>query len=145
MLTSLWNTFGLGTPVTPFQKLGRAAICAALAIGLYFMVPAITPIMFIISMMLCFMSGGYVRNVIDLVVQEMERREQEDNQPASVEEELILDPDRDYVVNPGEPVWLTVGLYSVRIMQKDQGRAHVQTYHLYREDEDPITDVVVDQ
>ena len=58
-------------------------------------------------------------------------------------QELILDPERDYVVNPDAPVWLTVGNYSVQIIQREHGIAQVNMYHLYREDEEPVATVEV--
>jgi hypothetical protein len=92
--------------------------------------------------LLSFASGHWATRVWTICALTVQEQMSEEQQPL-VEQELILDPERDYVVNPAAPVWLTVGNYSVQVIQNELGQARINVYHLYREDEDPVARVEV--
>jgi len=95
----------------------------------------------LLVVVLSFMSGAWIIKAAIGVQDVLQLAENAENVSPQTAMELILDPERDYVVNPGEPCWFTVGNHSVRIMQKDGGAVQVQVYNLYREDEDPVSEI----
>lgn len=146
MFDNLWRTFGFGSPVTVAQMLGRGAICIALAIGLIAVGNTTTVFDWLFIVMLTWGSGLWVGKVLGWVDDKLlvEATENVANMLKPVVARTpVLEPELDYVVNPGEPCWMTVGNYSVRVLQNDNGGASVQVYHLNREDEEAITKLEV--
>jgi hypothetical protein len=142
MLDNIWNTIGFGKPTTIRQMFARGVWCLCLsalwlAIGL-----SGTFLGWLIVVCMSVIAGHWFTRGWTIGVSMLDEQSSE-TQPPAVEEELILDPDRDYVVNPDAPVWLTVGNYSIQITQKEHGIARINAYHLYREDEDPVATVEV--
>ena len=143
MIDSLWRTIGFGEPITLKQMLGRAGssfICAVVVLATDL---AGTFGGWLAVLFFGISCGMYLMKVGMILQQVVDAMDAEANPTNAVETELILDSERDYVVNPGEPCWITVGNYSIRVKQLDSGSAEVLTYHLYREDEDPIARIEV--
>lgn len=143
MFDNIWNTIGFGTPVTLYQMLGRGVWCLVIAALWFAFGYSGTFIGWLFVVSLGFMAGGWIAKMVWTVQQMLAEESASNTRSPQVEEELILDPERDYVVNPGEPIWITVGNSSIRIVQRDGGIAQVQAYPLYREDEDPISELEV--
>lgn len=142
MLTSIWNIIGFGTPTTLRQMTLRAVWCLGLSVVWFATDLSGTFLGWFCVVLLSFASGYWATRVWVICVLQVQEQMNDEREPL-VEQELILDPDRDYVVNPDAPVWLTVGNYSVQVIQKDLGLAQINVYHLYREDEDPVACVEV--
>ena len=141
MLDNLWRTFGFGTPITVNQMLGRAVICIAASVFMIIGGFTTTVIEMIFIVMLGIVAGFWLGRIMGWINDKMLLEATENI--ASILKPIaaqtpVLDPDVDYVVNPGEPCWITVGNYSVRIVQRDGGDAAVQVFHLNREDEAPL-------
>jgi hypothetical protein len=142
MLNNLWRIVGFGEPETITHFAGRAMMCFLLAIVLIAIGEGTTVFDGIMIMILGLGVGMYVMIIKSRLEKIMDERNAESSTQNSVEEELLLDPERDYVINPGHDCWITVGNYSLRVAQKDNGRAEVKLFHIYREDEEPIAEIV---
>lgn len=142
MISYLWNICGMGTPVGTHQLLMRSAWCCFLAV-LWFALGvtgtfwgwAVTVVMAIMAG--CWFTVGILAYYNMLVLDD------ETDRSPQVEFDTVLDPNRDYAVNQGAPVWLTVGNYSLQIVQDANGIARVNAYDLYREDEDPVAKIEI--
>lgn len=135
MLDNIWRTIGLGTPTNIRQMFARGVWCLCLA-AIWFAVGASgTFLGWLFVVILSVIAGGWFTYMWTIVSRVLDEHAAEENTPTAVEQELILDPDRDYVVNTGAPIWMTVGNSSIQIVQKENGVAQVNAYPLYREDE----------
>lgn len=141
MLTNLWNTIGFGNPTNAMQMFARGVWCLVLAAGWFALGYSATFIGWLLVVIFSFASGAWMIKAAIIVNKVLDDMDAEQDRSPQTAMELILDPERDYVVNPGEPCWFTVGNHSVRIMQTDGGGTQVQVYNLYREDEDPVEEI----
>lgn len=141
MLDNLWRTIGLGQPVTLTQVTLRAFMCVVLCVCWFMLDVTGTILGWFVASLMAFMGGWWLGRAMgwidDKVLAETVEIMANTLRPV-VARTPVLEPELDYVVNPGEPCWMTVGNYSVRVLQQDGGGASVQVYHVNREDEDPI-------
>ena len=142
MLDNIWNIIGFGTPTTLRQMVLRAVWCVCLAAVWFATDLSGTFFGWICVVLLSFAAGRWATQVWMICSLHGQTQLSEEREPL-IEHELILDPDRDYVVKPGAPVWLTVGNYSAQVIQGELGVARINVYHLYREDEAPVACVEV--
>lgn len=138
MLSDIWNTIGFGKPTNIRQMFARGVWCLCLAAVWLAIGLSGTFLGWLVVVSMSVVAGHWFTSAWNAGQRLLDERLQQENSELEFAQELILDPDRDYVVNPDVPVWLTVGNYSLQIIQKDLGHAQVNVYHLYREDEDPI-------
>lgn len=142
MLSYLWNVVGFGYPKNTTEYLVRGGWCLVIA-TLWFALGVTGSFWgWAVSALMVGMSGWWLTMGI-LNHQNMLVVEDDLDRSPQVEFDLVLDPNRDYAVNQGAPVWITVGNYSVQIVQDANGIARVNAYDLYREDEDPIAKIEI--
>ena len=129
----IWRTVLFGVPVTRAQTAVRTLICIALAIILFAATNAGTILDAVFIFLLLIVAGTWLGK---LEYHQFDAKPAPDTQPAKPDP--MLDGTVDYKVNTGEPVWITVGNTSIRLVQNADRTASVQAWYLDHEDEPPI-------
>ena len=142
MLNNLWHIIGLGKPITMTHFAGRMVMCLVLGIAWIATSMGDTTFGKVCILFLGMGVGAYMTIITDRLEKMVADLEPKPSPQPDVEQNAVLDPDRDYAINPDNYNWLTVGNYSVRVAHKDKGRAEVKLFRIGREDENPIAEVV---